>query len=102
MPRVVVNGPASWNTLVRVPALPDGRPGPLYASGHVDGLGGTSAGKALDLARLGVDVTLRTALGDDGAADRIRAALAHERLTLLAPGATGPSERALKLLAGDG
>src|SRR4051812_49072389 len=102
MPHVVVTGPASWNTLVRVAALPDGGPGPLFASGHCEGLGGTSAGKALDLARLGVDVTLRSALGDDDAADRIRAALTHERLTLLAPGAPGPSERHLNLMADDG
>lgn len=102
MPHVVVTGPASWNTLVRVAALPDARPQTLFASGHRDGLGGTSAGKALDLARLDADVTLRTAVGDDDAADRIRAALAHERLTLLAPGAPGPSERHLNLMADDG
>jgi sugar/nucleoside kinase (ribokinase family) len=102
MPHVVVAGPASWNTLVQMPALPEPRAQTLFALGHADGLGGTSAGKALSLARLGVDVTLRTALGDDGLADRITTALAHPRLTLAAARGHGPSEHHLNLMAPDG
>jgi sugar/nucleoside kinase (ribokinase family) len=102
MPHVVVAGPASWNTLVQMPALPEPRAQTLFALGHADGLGGTSAAKALSLARLGVDVTLRTALGDDDLADRITTALDHPRLTLTAARGTGPSERHLNLMAPDG
>ncbi|MGW6129919.1 carbohydrate kinase family protein [Cellulomonas sp. NPDC055163] len=102
MPQVLVNGPASWNTLVRVAALPDARPQTLFAAGHRDALGGTSAGKALTLARLGVDVTLRTALGDDDAAARIRGELAHPGLEVVADPLPGPSERHLNLMADDG
>ena len=82
MPRVLVNGPASWNLLVRLPSLPEPRSTAVFASGHHVGLGGTSAGKALTLAALGVDVTLRTALGDDPESDLVRAALAHPRIAL--------------------
>lgn len=102
MPRVLVNGPASWNTLVRVAALPDAHPQTIFASGHRDALGGTSAGKALSLARLGIDVTLRTALGDDDAGSRIRAALAEPGLALVADALPGASERHLNLMADDG
>lgn len=102
MPHVVVAGPASWNTLVQMPALPEPRAQTHFALGHADGLGGTSAGKALTLARLGIDVTLRTALGDDDLADRITTALAHPRLTLAAARGNGPSERHLNLMAPDG
>ncbi|MBB2921474.1 carbohydrate kinase family protein [Cellulomonas cellasea] len=102
MPHVLVNGPASWNTLVQVAALPDARPQTLFASGHRDALGGTSAGKALTLARLGVDVTLRTAVGDDDAGDRIRAALSQPGLDLVVDPLPGPSERHLNLMADDG
>lgn len=102
MPHVVVAGPASWNTLVDVDALPTGAPGTVFARGHRAGLGGTSAGKALSLARLGVDVTLSTALGDDDAAAAIEAALAHPRLTLAAAHGAGPSEQHLNLMAADG
>ena len=102
MTRVVVAGPASWNTLVDVDALPEPVPHTVLARAWREGLGGTSAGKALALARLGVDVTLRTALGDDDAAGRIAGALAHPRLTLAASRGRGPSERHLNLMADDG
>ena len=102
MPHVVVAGPASWNTLVDVEALPTGGSGTVFTAGHRAGLGGTSAGKALSLARLGVDVTLRTALGDDDAAAAIARALAHPRLALEAVRGHGPSEQHLNLMAADG
>lgn len=101
MPRVLVNGPASWNTLVRLPALPEPRSQTLFASAHHDGLGGTSAGKALTLAALGVDVTLRTALGDDPDGSLVRAALAHPRITLVVQDVPA-TERHVNLMADDG
>ncbi|WP_456825502.1 carbohydrate kinase family protein [Cellulomonas sp. P5_E12] len=101
MPRVLVNGPASWNTLVRLPALPEPRSQTLFASGHRDGLGGTSAGKALTLAALGVDVTLRTALGDDREGGLVRAALAHPRISVVAQ-PVETTERHVNLMADDG
>lgn len=102
MPHVLVAGPASWNTLVDVDAFPEPRPHMVMARGHRDGLGGTSAGKALTLARLGVPVTLWTALGDDDAAGRIEAALDHPRLTLHAGRGHGSSERHVNLMTPDG
>ncbi|KQY25598.1 carbohydrate kinase [Cellulomonas sp. Root485] len=101
MPRVLVNGPASWNTLVRLPSLPEPRSQTLFASGHHDGLGGTSAGKALTLAALGIDVTLRTAIGDDREGSLVRAALAHPRISLVVQQVTA-TERHVNLMADDG
>ncbi len=102
MPRVVVVGPCSWNTLVQLDALPPRHTATVFAAGHHDGLGGTSAGTAVTLAALGVDVVLSTVLGADPEADRIRAALAHPRITLLdRPAVAGRSERHLNLMAGD-
>jgi sugar/nucleoside kinase (ribokinase family) len=83
MVSVLVNGPASWNMLVDLDALPAARPHMVIANAHRWGLGGTSAGKALCLARLGVQTTLRTVLGSDPDAARILAALAHPELTLM-------------------
>ncbi|MDC7121085.1 PfkB family carbohydrate kinase [Cellulomonas fimi] len=103
MPRVLVTGPASWNTTIRLPALPEPRSATVFATATHDGLGGTSAGKALTLAALGVDVTLRTVLGDDEHASRVRAALDHPRLTLHAEDAAdGRTERHVNVLADDG
>ncbi len=102
MPHVLVAGPASWNTVVDVDAFPEPHPHMVLARAHRDGLGGTSAGKALTLARLGVPVTLWTPLGDDDAAARIESALAHPLLTLVAARGHGSSERHINLMTPDG
>ncbi len=98
--QVVVVGPVSWNTLVQVPHLPDARPQTVFAQGSWATLGGTSAGKALHLADLGVPVTLATVVGSDAEGRLIRDALAHERIRLLAEQAGEVSERHLNLMAG--
>lgn len=102
MPNVVVAGPASWNTLVDLAELPRPVPQTVFARAHRRGLGGTSAGKALTLARLGVHVSLRTAVGDDDIAEHIRTALHHPLLDLHAAVGPGSSEQHLNLMAGDG
>ncbi|MDT0167341.1 PfkB family carbohydrate kinase [Actinotalea sp. AC32] len=96
--RVLVNGPASWNTLVALPHLPEPRPGMLTATAWWEGLGGTSAGKSLSLARLGVPTLLRTVVGDDAAGERVLDALRHPLLTVVAQRAPA-SERHLNLMA---
>ncbi len=98
-PRVLVSGPASWNTLVEVPELPEPRPHMVRATRHWQALGGTSAGKALNLAGLGAAVVLRTVLGDDDAGDRVRAALDVEGVELLVEPAAGATEQHVNLLA---
>jgi sugar/nucleoside kinase (ribokinase family) len=100
MVNVVVNGPSSWNTLVALDTLPRAEPHMVIANGHRLGLGGTSAAKALGLAQLGVPTTLRTVVGDDPDADRIRSALVSPLLTLIPEVVPGPSEHHLNLLAG--
>ncbi|MCB2175559.1 MAG: carbohydrate kinase family protein [Actinomycetales bacterium] len=102
MPRVVVVGPCSWNTLVQLDELPPRHTATVFAANHHDGLGGTSAGTAVTLAALGVDVVLCTVLGADAEAEAIRAALAHPRITLLdRPAVAGRSERHVNLMARD-
>jgi len=98
--RVLVAGPASWNLLVHLDHLPEARPGTHFARGFHETVGGTSAGKAMNLARLGADVTLRTVLGDDDEAARVRAALDRYGVCLLAePALDGRTERHANLMA---
>lgn len=101
MSRVLVNGPASWNTLVAVAELPEAHSQTVFARGHRRGLGGTSAGKAVTLAALGVDVTLAIVLGDDEPGALVRAALARPGLTVLSSPAP-VTEQHLNLMADDG
>ncbi len=102
-PRIFVAGPASWNTIVDLDRLPESRPHMVRARGHHQAMGGTSAGKALNLASLGARVTLRTLLGTDEARDHVLAALSHEHVELVVETAAGPSEQHLNLMtpAGD-
>jgi sugar/nucleoside kinase (ribokinase family) len=97
---VVVVGPASWNTIVQVPRLPAADAQTVFAQDSWTTLGGTSAGKALHLADLGVPVTLNTVVGADAERERIRAALSHPRIRLVAEPVDGRSERHLNLMAG--
>jgi sugar/nucleoside kinase (ribokinase family) len=98
--RVLVAGPASWNLLVHLDHLPEARPGTHFTRGFHETVGGTSAGKAMNLARLGAEVTLRTVLGDDEPAARVRAALDRYGVRLLAePALDGRTERHANLMA---
>lgn len=102
-PRTVVAGPVAWNTMVRLDQLPDPRPHTVFARGSVRTLGGTSAGKALHLADLGVSATLVTDVGTDAEADLILAALGHARgVEVLARRVSGPSEQHLNLMTDAG
>lgn len=96
---VLVAGPATWNMLVHLDELPDPRPHTVFARRHHETVGGTSAGKALNLARLGRAVTLRTVLGDDEHAPRVRAVLEGEGVHVIAePAPDGRTERHLNLM----
>ncbi|MFI2362133.1 carbohydrate kinase family protein [Promicromonospora sp. NPDC019610] len=102
-PRTVVAGPATWNTMVRLDHLPDPRPHTLFARGSVRTLGGTSAGKTLHLADLGVPSTLVTDVGTDPEGDLVLAALEHARgAEVLARRVPGPSEQHLNLMTDAG
>jgi sugar/nucleoside kinase (ribokinase family) len=102
-PRTVVAGPAAWNTLVRLDRLPDPRPHAVFARGSVRTLGGTSAGKVLHLADLGITSTLATDVGTDPEGDLILAALERARgAEVLGRRVAGPSEQHLNLMTDAG
>ena len=65
MTRIAVVGPASWNRMVVLDALPDPVPHMEFARDWFDTVGGTSAGKALHLTALGRETVLDALLGDD-------------------------------------
>jgi sugar/nucleoside kinase (ribokinase family) len=101
-PRIVVAGPAAWNTMVRLDKLPEPRPHTVFARGSVRTLGGTSAGKVLHLADLGVPATLAADVGTDPEGDLIRAALRHARGIEVLARRVGPSEQHLNLMTDAG
>ncbi|WP_107774747.1 carbohydrate kinase family protein [Nocardioides sediminis] len=97
-PRVLVAGPVSWNRIVHLEDLPAPRPHTVFARDHVDTVGGTSAGKALNLAAAGAEVVLATLLGGDREGDLARTALARDGITLLAGSSPVGTEQHLNLM----
>ncbi|PJI93395.1 carbohydrate kinase family protein [Luteimicrobium subarcticum] len=100
---VLVVGPAAWNELLYVDVLPDPRPHTVAAHRTRRTVGGTSAGKALNLAALGRSVLLRTVLGDDDDGARVAAALTKAGVaTVIEPDPDGRTEHHVNLMADDG
>ncbi|GAB3788737.1 carbohydrate kinase family protein [Nocardioides ungokensis] len=102
MPDVIVCGPASWNHVVDLDALPRPVPHMQFARGDRLTLGGTSAGKALHLTDLGRPTLLHTVVGTDQVAETILAALASAGVDVVAEVTDGPSERHLNLMGPGG
>lgn len=99
-PRVVVCGPASWNHLITLDHLPDPVSHMQFATASVHTVGGTSAGKAVHLAALGVDVELHALLGDDDDGDRIAHALGDAGVSVVRHSAD--TERHVNLMTAAG
>ncbi|PKH40467.1 Sugar or nucleoside kinase, ribokinase family [Nocardioides alpinus] len=99
-PRVLVVGPASCNEIIHLAALPEAVPGTHFAERSWATLGGTSAGKALNLASLGADVTLLTVLGTDDVARRVRRSLEAAGVRVISrESRSGLCERHVNLMA---
>ncbi|GAA1284671.1 carbohydrate kinase family protein [Saccharothrix xinjiangensis] len=97
-PKVFVAGPVSWNRLVLLDRLPEARPHTTFATGHRSTVGGTSAGKALNLASLDAEVILRTVVGDDEPAREVLAVLADAGVEVIAETVEGATEQHLNLM----
>ena len=79
---VVVCGPATWNHLIELDRLPEPTPHMQFATGSVRTVGGTSAGKAVHLAELGLDVRLHALLGADAEGAAVASGLARAGVRL--------------------
>jgi sugar/nucleoside kinase (ribokinase family) len=97
--RITVVGPSSWNHIIALDALPERRPHMQFARDSWWTVGGTSAGKALHLLDLGVDVTLVTPIGADRDGEALHRALAATGVTVVAL-PTDVTESHTNLMAG--
>lgn len=75
--QALILGGVAWNTMVSLPHFPDARPQTVFATSTHDAVGSSGAGKALNLASLGVDVALWALVGRDEPGDRVRKTLAE-------------------------
>jgi sugar/nucleoside kinase (ribokinase family) len=68
--------------MVRVERLPPPRPGTVFPPSWHETIGSSGAGKAMNLARLGIDITLHCLLGDDEAGRHVRDGLEATGVTV--------------------
>lgn len=70
MQRVLVLGGVSYNMMIYVPAFPQPRAQTIFSHGYHETVGSSGAGKALNLHKLGLNVTLYALIGDDAAGEQ--------------------------------
>ncbi|MDI2019803.1 carbohydrate kinase family protein [Paenarthrobacter nicotinovorans] len=100
-PSVDIFGPTSWNHLILLDHLPEPVPHMQFARRSWETIGGTSAGKALHLAGLGVNVRLCSPLGGDIEGQRVRSALTAAGVAVDAF-SSEQTERHVNLMTDDG
>jgi sugar/nucleoside kinase (ribokinase family) len=83
MKRVLVLGGVSYNTMIYVDSFPQPEPQTVFSKRLHDTVGSTGSGKALNLCRLGFDVTLHGVIGDDRYGDLIKAYFDGEDLRFI-------------------
>ncbi|MEZ5279501.1 MAG: carbohydrate kinase family protein [Acidimicrobiales bacterium] len=106
--RALILGGVSWNTIVHLDQLPQPGDPTVFARSSYEALGGTGAGKALNLARLGWACELWAGLGDDRAAilavDELRATggsgVESGEITVRRLSDPGGTEKHLNLMVG--
>jgi sugar/nucleoside kinase (ribokinase family) len=102
MPSALVVGGVSWDTIVSLDRFPDPRPQTLFARASHETVGSTGAGKALNLARLGFEVTLHAVVGDDEPGRRARGRLGAAGVRVRHETDPAGTERHVNLMAADG
>lgn len=81
--KATVLGGASWNTMVYLDRFPDPAPQTVFAERSHRTVGSSGAGKALNLASLGVDTVLWALVGDDAEGALVRDAMERAGVRLV-------------------
>jgi sugar/nucleoside kinase (ribokinase family) len=81
--KALVLGSVSFNTLIYLDELPQPQSQTVFSKGFHETLGGSGAGKALNLGKLGLEVTFHTLVGDDEYGDKIRRYVAQENMNFI-------------------
>lgn len=102
MTRVLVLGSVSYNLMLYVDALPEPRPHNVFARDYHETLGGTAAGKALNLQKLGVEPTLYSLIGDDVQSERVQARMVQESVLFRFDLDPAGTQRHVNLMDADG
>ena len=94
----LVLGGVAWNTMVYLDEFPPPVADTVFAHGMHETIGSSGAGKALNLTRLGADVTLWALVGDDEAGSKVRRFMERRGVRLLAVSDTAGTMRHINLM----
>lgn len=83
MTQVLVLGSVSWNTMIYVDKFPEPRSQTLFSKGFHETVGSAGAGKALNLHKLGMAVTLHGLIGDDLQGTAVKTYFQNEHLPFI-------------------
>ena len=99
---VLIVGGTSLDTIIQLYSPLKQGPQTTWAKSCYKAVGGTGAGKALNLSRLGFAVTLHTCLGDDAEAQAVVDGLTHDNIQLLIETGSMPTEQHTNLMTPEG
>lgn len=102
MANILVIGGVTVDDLVYVDRLPEPRPQTFFSKRFHTAVGGTGAGKALNLNRLGHTVTLHALIGDDERGQIVRDLFAQEGLSFAAEIDPAGTEHHINIMADGG
>lgn len=77
MKNILVLGGVSWNMMIHLAEFPAPHSQTIFSHNHHETAGSTGAGKALNLVKLGFDVTLHGLIGDDEYGRKLQAYFAN-------------------------
>lgn len=83
MANIVILGGASWDTIYQMDSFTFSYETSVYPKRIIESAGSTGVGKAVPLSKLGHNVTLYIALGDDEAGESIRESLAQTSIHVI-------------------
>jgi sugar/nucleoside kinase (ribokinase family) len=102
MTKVFVLGAVSYNLIVYLSRFPEPRPQTIFASDFHETIGETAAGKALNLVKLGFDVSLHSLIGNDESGWKIENILQKQGIHFLRDIDPKGSERDINIMDSNG
>jgi sugar/nucleoside kinase (ribokinase family) len=83
MNKVFIAGGVSFDRIVQLEEFPSQEPQTIFSSSYREIVGSTGGGKALNLSRLGFDVTLHTTIGQDEPGVKIRKYMSKQPIKMI-------------------
>lgn len=102
MQKVLILGGVSYNLMIYLEQFPLPQPQTIFSRSYHETVGSCGAGKALNLHRLGLDVTLYALIGADEAGERAQAALQQAGVRFVPGLDPGGTRRNVNLMDANG